>query len=193
MDELETGLGGSSLAVGQERLEFVIVADDPRFTPTHGIRVVTPTGDWSVDALERLAHQLGAEYSWQSGIQENYQKTQGGIGADGLAITSVVLGVIGAIPTVEALLTKLNRRVPPRPDKEDALRAATGAIIGQYKEVARRDLAMIEETREPTHWHFVFSSGSGDQFEVSVFGQSAHGTSVQTLKWRNGNSMNDSS
>ncbi|WP_336705715.1 hypothetical protein [Micrococcus terreus] len=186
MDELETDLDGVPLIVGQEHLEFVILADDPRFTPSHGIRVLTPTGDWSVDALERLAHELGAEYSWQSGIEENYRKTQGGIGADGFAVTSVILGVIGAIPTVEALLAKLNRRVPPRPHKDEALRAATGAIIGQYSNVARSDLAVIEESRESTHWHFVFASCSGDQFETKVFGDSAHGTSVQTLKWRNG-------
>ncbi|MFB2573029.1 hypothetical protein [Micrococcus sp. IITD107] len=193
MEEREADLDGRPIGDWEGQLEFVILADDPRFTPTHVICIDTPQGSWSVDGLEKLARELEAEYSWESGVLEEYRKRQGGIGADGLTIISVVLGVIGMVPTVEALLAKLKRQVPPRPSKEDALRAATAAILRQYNQVARKDLTVIEETREMTHWRFVFSSSRGDQFEVSVFGERSYGTSVQTLKWKGRASMNDTS
>lgn len=186
MDDLETDLDGKPIFT-EPRLLYTIEADDPRFTPTKAILVETSAEGWSLDALERLTNELRDECVWGVGAFEDYRKSQGGIGASGVEILSVTLGVIGAIPTVEWLLYKLNRRVPPRPNKDEALDAAKWAVVLRYKDVSAGNLTVLSETEEPTHWTFrLRRQSTDDTFEVAVYGDQSLGTSVRTVAWTNG-------
>lgn len=186
MDDLETDLDGRPI-YPEPRLLYTVEADDPRFTPTRTILIETSAEGWSLDALERLTNELRDECLWGLGAFEDYRKSQGGIGASGIEVLSVTLGVIGVIPTVEWLLHKLNRRVPPRPTKDEALDASKWAVLMRYKDVNAEDLAVIRETEEPTHWTFELRRQStGETFEVAVYGDRSLGTSVRTVTWTNG-------
>lgn len=186
MEELETDLDGKPIYL-EPRLTYTIEADDPRFTPTRTILVETSAQGWSIDALERLTNELRDECVWGVGAFEDYRKSQGGIGAGGIELLSVTLGVIGTIPTVDWLLQKLNRRVPPRPAKDRALEAAKWAVLMRYPDVSAEELTITAEAEEPTHWMVTLvRQTTRDTFEVGVYGDGSLGTSVRTVTWTNG-------
>ncbi|WP_151524146.1 hypothetical protein [Serinicoccus kebangsaanensis] len=186
MTEQETDLAGEALSA-QTRLVFVIEADDPRFTPTRSIEVTTSAEGWSLGDLETVTDRLRDECLWGLGAIEDYRKSQGGVGASGLEALSVTLGVINTVPTVALLLELLNRRMPPRPSREEALEAATWAVATRYAKVVRGELVVTQETQYPDHWLIAFRwPRTGDEFEVGVYGARSGVTSVQTVTWING-------
>lgn len=185
MDELD--LDGNAISP-ESVLTFTVEADDPRMTPTTVVQVRTSADGWSLASLEALTRQLQRDAEWWSGVQEDYHKAQGGIGAGGLEVLNVTLGVVGAVPAVGWLLQRLNRQVPPRPSHDSALDAAKWSIVSRYERVSRDDLTLTSETREVDHWAFTFVSGPNrDVFEVEVYGDSdSGGTTVTRLRWVNG-------
>lgn len=184
MDELD--LDGNPISP-ESVLSFTLEADDPRMTPTTVVHVRTSADGWSLASLEELTRQLQSDAEWWSGIQEDYHKRQGGIGAGGLEVLTVTLGVVGAVPAVGWLLQRLNRRVPSRPSRDTAVEAAKWSILSRYERVSRDDLTLTAETREADHWVFAFVSGpERDLFEVEVYGDSESGTTVTRLTWVDG-------
>jgi len=136
--------------------------------------------------LESLPAQLRDECGWGMGYEEELNKTGGGIGADGATIISLVLGVVGAVPTVSSLLTRLRRAVPACPPREEAWDTATWAVAMQYGTVPRRHLHLLAEARHQDHWVLTMSlPDSGDEFPVDVYG-SRGGTMATQVVWTNG-------
>ncbi len=163
-----------------------VLANDPRACPTEGVFVGAPAGHWRLADLEPLPAQLRDECGWNFGFMEELKKTGDGIGADGAIILSLFLGVVGAIPTVTSLLQRLERSVPPCPQREEAWETATWAVAMQYGSVERRRLNLLQEARHPDHWVFtMFLAESSDEFTVEVFGSRT--TTVATrVVWTNG-------
>ena len=163
-----------------------VLANDPRGCPTECIVVGGPAQGVTLANLEALAVQLRDECGWGLGHEEDISKRGGGIGAEGAAILSLVLGVIGTVPTVLLLFSHLRRQVPERPDRDEALETATWAVVMQYYTVDRRSLEVVGEARDPDHWTFTLRhAASNDQFEVEVFGSRAR-TFATRVVWVHG-------
>jgi len=162
-----------------------VLANDPRACPTEGLFVIANASDLSLAELEALPAQLRDECGWGLGYTENLTKSSGGIGADGATILGLVLGVVGATPTIQSLLSKIGREAPVLPRRDDAWETATWAVAMQFQSVARTSLHPVGEARHSDHWSFSMSlEGFGDRFEVDVYG--SRGTTVATRVWTNG-------
>lgn len=163
-----------------------VLANDPRAVPTEGLFVVANGSDMSLADLEALPAQLQSECGWGMGYHEDLKKSSGGIGADGATIVSLILGVVGAVPTIESLLRKLGRETPALPTRDNAWETATWAVAMQYESLVRRELHPAREERHSDHWTFRMSSeGGSDTFEVDVYG-SRGGTIATRVAWTNG-------
>lgn len=171
----------------QPVLAVQVLVNDPRACPTAGTLLTTPTQEGDLLRLESLAPVLQAECSWYGGYIEEIKKTSGGIGADGLAITSLFLGAVGALPTVQTVLRHLKRSPPARPDHDGAWKTATWAVTMQYPKVQRRGLVLLSEARNTAYWTFVMElANSGHVFSVDVAGIRGGGTVVTKVTWTNG-------
>jgi hypothetical protein len=161
-------------------------ANDPRSCPTEALLVVVNSGA-TLAELERLPDQLREECGWGLGYEVDLSKRSGGIGADGLTLVGLVLGVVGAVPTVESILRKLGRRAPTMPDRDSALQTATWAVSMQYRGVPRNGLRVVREERHQDHWTLamVFDA-SGDRFEVDVYGMPRSGAVATRVVWQDG-------
>jgi hypothetical protein len=114
-------------------------------------------------------------------------KRSGGIGADGLTLVGLVLGVVGAVPSVESIFRKLGRRAPTMPDPESALETATWAVSTQYLDVPRNELRVVSEEPHQDHWTFIMAfDASGDSFEVDVYGMPRSGAVATRVVWQDG-------
>jgi hypothetical protein len=163
-----------------------VLANDPRCSPTQGIVIVGPAGGQTLADLEALPKRLREECGWGAGYEEEIGKRGGGIGADGATILSLVLGVVGTVPTIDMLLERLRRGVPKCPDRAEALETATWAVAMQYQSIERRGLAVTRESRDADHWTFTLRLADAlDEFEVEVFG-SRSGTVATRVVWTNG-------
>lgn len=164
-----------------------IVANDPRTFPTEQILVTGPADDLSVADLDELVRALREENEWSVGYIEDLCKSGGYIGADAATIFSLALGVVGVIPVVQSLYSRLGRPVPPRPDRDKALDSALWAIAMQYPMAVRRSLQVYGETREKDHWVFQLKSSEGsDLFEVVVYGSRSEGAVAVRTTWSDG-------
>lgn len=163
-----------------------VLANDPRDCPLESVAIGGPADGVTLATLEEMTRLLRDECDWGSGHEEEIVKRGGGIGASGATILSLVLGVVGTVPTVQMLLAHLGRKVPDRPQREEALATATWAVAMQYHTVARRSLEVVGEVREADHWSFDLRfPESDDRFEVEVYG-SPQGTFATRISWRNG-------
>lgn len=162
-------------------------ANDPRSRPTEAVLVVVNSSALTLAQLEQVPDQLREECGWGLGYEVHLEKSSGGIGADGLTIVSLVLGVIGAVPTVESILRKLRHRAPALPDNDSAVQAATWAVSVQYEGVPRRELKIFRQERHQDHWTFTMTlAASADIFEVDVYGQARSGAFATRVAWQNG-------
>ena len=163
-----------------------VAANDPRFSPTEWVVVGGPTRGITLADLESLPSSLRDECGWGVGYEEDLSKRGGGIGASGATILGLVLGVVGAVPTIQMLLERLRRDVPECPDRPDALDTATWAIVMQYVEVERQALQLKGEARDVDHWTFsLWLPATDDAFEVEVYG-SRSGTVATRVAWTKG-------
>jgi hypothetical protein len=129
---------------------------------------------------------LRDECDWGLGFEQELNKNGGGIGASGATIVSLVLGVIGTVPTIQMLLDHLRREVPACPERDEAWDTATWAVALQYTTVRRGSLRVAAEVRHSDHWEFtIVLPESNDQFTVDVFG-SRSGTVATRVMWVNG-------
>ena len=164
-----------------------VKANDPRSIPTECIVIGGPADTRTLADLEALPVQLRAECGWGLGYEEELTKRGGGIGAEGATVVSLVLGVVGTVPTIKMLFDLLHCHVPECPDRKEALETATWAIAMQYASVQRRQLEVTREVRDRDHWTFSLRMpGSSDDFEVDVFGGRS-GTVATRVVWTNGN------
>lgn len=179
LSELSWLLGDASDVVVQ------LEANDPRFCPTEALLVVANSSSVTVAQLDRLPNQFRDECHWGNGHEARLEKTSGGIGADGVTVISLLLGVVGAVPTVESIFEKLHRRTPELPDRAFALRTATWAVSMQYQRVPRSALKVLREERHRDHWTFAMSlPESGDTFEVDVYGHPGAGATATRVCWQ---------
>jgi hypothetical protein len=163
-----------------------VLANDPRECPTEAILIVTPADGLTLVDLEAIPQQLKSECGWGVGFEENLSKRAGGIGSDGPTTLELVLGVVGAVPTVLMLLDKLKRGTPACPNRENAWEKATWAVALQYASVERVKLRLLSEIRHEDHWEFTMSlSESSDQFSVEVFGNRSTVVAIR-VTWTNG-------
>jgi hypothetical protein len=180
LSELSWLLGDASDVVVQ------VDANDPRFCATEALLVVANSSALTLAQLEQVPDQLRAECRWGNGYEVHLEKSSGGIGADGFTILSLLLGVVGTVPTVESILEKLRHRAPQLPDRDSALHTATWAVSMQYEGVPRRDLKIFREERHRDHWTFTMSlPASADTFEVDVYGQPGSGATATRVVWQN--------
>lgn len=174
--------------------EFVVRvrANDPRDCPTETLCVKTFVGQWTLGELEMLPGQLRDECGWGMGYEEEITKSAGGIGADGATILGLVLGVVGAVPTIEDLLLRLGRSAQGLMDHDAAMAVARGEICDLYDWVNPAALRPVSEERNPHHWVFTFSlAESGDRFQVEVHGGWLSRTEATRILWTRGSSSED--
>jgi hypothetical protein len=174
------------LSTDEDVLAVHVLANDPRSWPTEGLIVVAPAEHMTLADLEAIPRQLRDECGWGFGYEQDVSKVGGGIGADGATVLGLVLGVIGAVPTVDSLLHRLRRQVPPCPEREEAWDTATWAVALQYRAVDRKELRLLKEARNRDHWVFTLALPcTGDEFEVEAYG--SRSTAIATrVVWTNG-------
>lgn len=167
-----------------------ILANDPRWSPVEGVLVALPDhGDIDLADLEDLHQELREEYGWSSGYSVDLKKSGGGIGASGMEITTLVLGVIGAVPVARDIYQKLSHRSIEIGTKEEAWEVATWAVALQYPSVSRPNLRRVRVARHPAHWEFEMTlDGAADRFQADVSG--TRETAVATrVVWIGGDAM----
>ncbi len=176
----------ASLRTDSDVLVVQVLANDPRSHPTECIMIGGPADGCTLAELETLPGHLRDECEWGLGYEEQITRSGGGIGADGATILSLVLGVVGTVPTVAMLFGLLHRQVPDCPDRDEALDTATWAVAMQYDSVERRKLVATREARERDHWTFSLRiPDSSDDFEVDVYGSRSN-TVATRVAWTNG-------
>lgn len=151
-------------------------------TPEDEILICTPGEGWSLGALEELTEHLRNDQQWYTGIEEQYRKGAGGIGADGPVTLSVALGVTKMVPSVAWLLKQLRRENPPLDDRLSARRRAEAAVLRRYATDRRKDLKLRSEAERIDHWEFSFRAIDGDSYTVEVYGIEGK-TSAERIRW----------
>lgn len=177
---------GASIYTDEDVLVLEVLANDPRACPTEAIVIGGPASGYTLAELETVPGHLRDLCEWGVGYEEEIKKSGGGIGAEGATIVSLVLAVVGTVPTIVMLFELLHRPTPPLAEHDDALGTATWAVALQYPSVVRNQLDVVREVRESDHWTFFLRlASSRDEFEVDVFGSRSKTVATRVV-WTNG-------